>query len=150
MITIEDLSETQLEEFKEAFSLFDKDGDGTVDTNELGQVMRTLGQNPTEAELNEMIQEVDVDGNGEIDFEEFVGLMAKKLNEEDTQEEFVEVFEIFDKDGDDRINQKDLFATLKEMGETVTEADVRDMIEEHGEGNNFLTFEGFIKMMMAK
>ena len=76
-IDIEDLTETQLEEFKEAFSLFDKDGDGTVSTNELGQVMRTLGQNPTEAELNDMIKEVDVDGNGEIDFEEFVGLMIK-------------------------------------------------------------------------
>ena len=48
-----------------------------MSTNELGQVMRTLGQNPTEAELNDMIKEVDVDGNGEIDFEEFVGLMIK-------------------------------------------------------------------------
>ena len=39
--------------------------------------MRTLGQNPTEAELNDMIKEVDIDGNGEIDFDEFVGLMVK-------------------------------------------------------------------------
>ena len=50
------------QEFREAFSLFDKDGDETITTKELGTVMRSLGQNPTESELQEMIQEVDVDG----------------------------------------------------------------------------------------
>ena len=49
------LTEEQIAEFKEAFSLFDKDGDGTITTKELGTVMRSLGQNPTEAELQDMI-----------------------------------------------------------------------------------------------
>ena len=49
-------------EFKEAFSLFDKDGNGVIVTKELGTVMRSLGQNPTEAELQDMINEVDADG----------------------------------------------------------------------------------------
>ena len=51
------LTEEQIAEFKEAFSLFDKDGDGTITTKELGTVMRSLGQNPTEAELQDMINE---------------------------------------------------------------------------------------------
>lgn len=53
-------------EFKEAFSLFDKDGDGTITTKELGTVMRSLGQNPTEAELQDMINEVDADGEEDV------------------------------------------------------------------------------------
>ena len=64
------LTEEQIAEFKEAFSLFDKDGDGTITTKELGTVMRSLGQNPTEAELQDMINEVDADGSGTIDFPE--------------------------------------------------------------------------------
>uniref|UniRef100_A0A2K6S4I3 EF-hand domain-containing protein n=1 Tax=Saimiri boliviensis boliviensis TaxID=39432 RepID=A0A2K6S4I3_SAIBB len=57
------LTEEQVAEFKEAFSLFDKDGDGTITTKELGTVMGSLGQNPTEAELQDVINEVDADGN---------------------------------------------------------------------------------------
>ena len=53
-------------EFKEAFSLFDKDGDGTITSKELGTVMRSLGQNPTEAELQDMINEVDSDGRWKL------------------------------------------------------------------------------------
>lgn len=70
------LTEEQIAEFKEAFSLFDKDGDGTITTKELGTVMRSLGQNPTEAELQDMINEVDADGNGTIDFPEFLTMMV--------------------------------------------------------------------------
>ena len=56
------LSQEQISEFKEAFSLFDEGGYGAIPTKKLGTVMRSLGQNPTEAELQDMINEVDADG----------------------------------------------------------------------------------------
>ena len=69
MFQADQLTEEQIAEFKEAFSLFDKDGDGTITTKELGTVMRSRGQNSqitgsalTEAELQDMINEVDADG----------------------------------------------------------------------------------------
>ena len=62
----------------QAFSHFDKVGRGTITTKELGTVMRSLGQNPTEAELQDMIDEVDT-GNGTIDFPEFLTMMARQM-----------------------------------------------------------------------
>ena len=53
-------------EFKEAFQLFDKDGSGAIDIDELAEVMKSLGQNPTRSELQAMIDEVDESGEGEI------------------------------------------------------------------------------------
>ena len=64
-----------------------QDGDGTITTKELGTVMRSLGQNPTEAELQDMINEVDADGNGTIDFPEFLTMMARKMKDTDSEEE---------------------------------------------------------------
>jgi Ca2+-binding EF-hand superfamily protein len=123
-------------EFKEAFSLFDKgsllllvqgrivadppnsitDGDGTITTFELGTVMRSLGQNPTEAELQDMINEVDADGNGTIDFPEFLTMMARKMRDTDTEEEIKEAFKVFDKDGNGFISAAELRHVMTSLG----------------------------------
>mmetsp|Transcript_19810 Transcript_19810/g.42676 ORF Transcript_19810/g.42676 Transcript_19810/m.42676 type:complete len:82 (+) Transcript_19810:130-375(+) len=66
------LTEEEIADLKEAFSMFDIDGDGTVTLTELKEVMRSLGQNPTDAELVEMINSVDDNGDNEIDFEEVI------------------------------------------------------------------------------
>lgn len=73
------LTDEQIADFREAFSLFDKDGDGTISAKELGIVIRSLGQNPTEKELQELINQADEDDSGTIDFQEFLSLMAHKL-----------------------------------------------------------------------
>merc|ERR1719395_318055 len=127
----QDLTEDQIQEFKEAFALFDKDGDGTITTKELGTVMRSLGQNPTEAELHDMINEVDADGNGTIDFTEFLSLMARKMKDTDTEEELRHV--------------------MPNLGEKLTDEEVDEMIREADiDGDGQVNYDEFVKMMMAK
>ena len=60
------MSPEEVEQYREAFSLFDKNGDGTVSTSELGTIMRSLGQTPTEAELRDIIANVDKNGKMNI------------------------------------------------------------------------------------
>ena len=93
------------------------DGDGTITTKELGTVMRSLGQNPTEAELQDMINEVDADGNGTIDFPEFLTMMARKMRDTDSEEEIKEAFKVFDKDGNGYISAAELRHVMTNLGE---------------------------------
>lgn len=105
----EDYSEEQLEEFKEAFYLFDRDGDGTIDSHELGTVLRSLGHQPTEDEIEDMMKEADLDGNGAIDFEEFLQMMpaaSRNERDENAEEEMREAFQIFDADGNGKITRR--------------------------------------------
>ena len=92
------------------------DGDGTITTRELGTVMRSLGQNPTEAELQDMINEVDADGNGTIDFPEFLTMMARKMKDTDSEEEIKEAFKVFDKDGNGYISAAELRHVMTNLG----------------------------------
>ena len=92
------------------------DGDGTITTKELGTVMRSLGQNPTEAELQDMINEVDADGNGTIDFPEFLTMMARKMRDTDSEEEIKEAFKVFDKDGNGYISAAELRHVMTNLG----------------------------------
>ena len=86
------LSEEKIAEYRASFETFDKDKDGLITTNELGTVMRFYGHNPTENELNKMVAEIDLDGNGTIEFKEFLGLMVRKMRESESEEELIEAF----------------------------------------------------------
>ncbi|CAD7691479.1 unnamed protein product [Nyctereutes procyonoides] len=110
----------QLAKFKEAFSLFDKDGDGTITTKELG---------------TDMINEVDADSNGIIAFPEFF-TMARKLKDTDC-EEILETFQIFDKDGNGYVGAAELHHVMNNLEEKLTgkEAEI-----DGGRQSNYVNF----------
>ncbi|XP_004401596.1 PREDICTED: calmodulin-A-like [Odobenus rosmarus divergens] len=145
------LTEEQIAEFREAFSLFDKDADGTITTKEFGTVMRSLGQNPTEAELQAMINEVDADGNGTVDFPQFLTMMARKMKDTDSEEEIHEAFRVFDKDGKGYISVAELRHVMTKLGEKLTDEEVDEMIREADiDGDGQVNYEEFVQMMIPK
>ena len=147
----EKLSEQQIAEFKEAFSLFDKDNDGKITTKELGTVMRSLGQNPSESELTDMINEVDVDSDGTIDFPEFLTMMARKMKDTDSEAEIAEAFKVFDRNGDGKISAAELRHVLTSIGEKLSDADVDQMIREADTNNDGeIDIKEFTQLLAAK
>ena len=144
------LTEEQIAEFKEAFSLFDQDGDGTIATSRLGTVMRSLGQNPTEAELQDMLNEVDADRNGTIDFPEFLTMMARKMQDVDSEEDLREAFKVFDMDRDGFISPWELRHVMTNLGGELTDEEAEEMFSNADiDGDGRISFEEFVKMMRS-
>jgi len=148
---VDSLTDEQIEEFREAFQLFDKDSNGTISTKELGMVMRSLGQNPTEAELMDMINEVDTDGSGAVDFPEFLNMMARKLESEDRSEEEVrEAFRVFDVERRGQIPVSELRFVMKNLGDKLTPAEIEQLIEEADQDHDGnISYDEFASMMMT-
>ncbi len=125
---MDELSAEQVKECKETFKMFDQDGDGTITTKELGIMMRSLGLNPTEDELQEMIQEVDEDGNGEIDFDEFKTIMYQMMKNPEAEIGTLEAFRVFDKERTGLISQVELKHIFMKMGETMSEEEAEELL----------------------
>lgn len=150
------LDAEQLEELREAFNLFDKDGDGTITANELGKAMEILGQHPTAEELEILINSVDKDDNGVIDFDEFADLMKGHLfTSEDSynpapqeDEELLEAFKMFDRNGDGFISPEELKTAFINLGERMSDREIEEMI--HAADKNMdglIDYKEFIEMM---
>lgn len=105
-----------------------------------------LGHQLDQAMLDEIIAEVDVDGSGQIEFEEFATLAARFLVEEDAeamQQELKEAFRLYDKEGNGYITTDVLREILRELDDKITEEDLSMMIEEiDSDGSGTVDFDG--------
>mmetsp|Transcript_22118 Transcript_22118/g.48542 ORF Transcript_22118/g.48542 Transcript_22118/m.48542 type:complete len:157 (-) Transcript_22118:297-767(-) len=90
-----ELSEAELQEFKEVFELVDTDGGGSIEAPEVRDLMVLLGMRPSLGEVEAMIKEIDIDGNGEVDFEEFIQVMAGQQKTSYTKSELLRAFRLF-------------------------------------------------------
>merc|ERR1712085_62947 len=145
------LSEDEVSDLKEAFSMFDIDGDGTITIIELREVMKSLGQNPTEKELKQMIRSVDADGNNEIDFDEFLILMSsKKPSSDDPDKELRDAFAVFDDDNSGSISREELKKLMKNLGQSLSDGELDAMMDEvDTDGNGEIDFNEFKSMMQS-
>ena len=148
---VNQLSEKQVGEIKEIFSFFDKNSDGCITAKEIGEVMRSLGATPTEAEIEAIVKQIDTDGSGIIDFPAFLTMMAKTMKEKDSEEEIREAFRVFDRDRDGFISAAELRHVMTNLGEKLSDDEVDEMIREANTDNDgHFNYEEFVTMMMRK
>merc|ERR1712149_56164 len=144
------LSEEQIEEIREAFNLFDADNSGAIDIRELKAAMRALGFEVKKEELKKMISDIDNDGNGSIEFAEFLEMMTGKMGEKDTREDIEKVFKLFDDDNTGKISLRNLRRVAQELGENVEE-ELQDMINQADrDGDGEINVDEFYRIMKKK
>ena len=125
-----ELTEQQRTEVRQAFDLFDTDGQGVIDGNALKVVLRALGFEPRKEEVKQMIASVDgAAATGMIDFNEFLELLLAKMGEKDTKEDAMRAFRQFDVDQTGKITFENLKAVSRELGEDMTDEEISEMIE---------------------
>jgi len=138
------ISDREVERLWEAFKVFDADGNNAISTQELGHVMRSLGQSPNDIELRDMIKEVDVDLSGTIDFEEFKALMVSKQG--DRKSRLKLAFSVFDENNSGEITADEMRSVMSTFG--LTDKELDEIVQEvDHDGDGSIDFQEFCQLI---
>ena len=134
MQEVTEINEAEREEFRDAFKLFDKDGDGVITCDEIYDVFKSLGfKKYSKSDVKTMVEAIDIDGNGTIDLDEFIVLLRQKrsgkYDKMTYEDELKQVFEIFDGDGSGEIDADELSTIMNALGEKLSKKDIEFMIK---------------------
>lgn len=130
----EHISSEQISEFKECFNLYDRDSDGLISTEQMILVMRSLGQCPSQRELNELTQ---ILGKPKVTFPEFLDIMWKVMQKSRNPErDILEGFKVYDNKRQGLITMKDLRHVMTRTGEKLTPQEFDYMLSQVGVSRN--------------
>uniref|UniRef100_A0A8V1A2U1 Myosin, light chain 6, alkali, smooth muscle and non-muscle n=1 Tax=Gallus gallus TaxID=9031 RepID=A0A8V1A2U1_CHICK len=135
-----DFSEEQTAEFKEAFQLFDRTGDGKILYSQCGDVMKVLG-NPKSDEMNLKT----------LNFEQFLPMMQTiaKNKDQGCFEDYVEGLRVFDKEGNGTVMGAEIRHVLVTLGEKMTEEEVEQLVAGHEDSNGCINYEELVRMVLS-
>jgi len=143
------LGEEMTDELRQAFQKFDKEKKGRINIQELGRVMRYMGSNPSFNELNDMLR--DYGSAGMMTVDGFLQMMAKDLKDDSNEQDLIEAFQVFDKDGKGYISVMELRNILLNLGEKLTDSEVEDMLRRAAiTGDGSVDYTAFVRSMINK
>merc|ERR1719320_2094824 len=130
--------------YQDAFNHFDCDNCGIIPTKLLGQLLRFVGENPSDAELQDLMNEVDAGSSGFFPFPHFLGMMTRKIDQNSAEDEIREAFKVFDSDGNGFINRQELGYVMENLGENMEKEEIESLINEIDiDGDGQINYEEF-------
>ena len=142
--------EEQIEAFKQAFDLFDKDKGGSISNDELMAVMKSMGTPATKQEIDEMLAANDDDNDGEINFNEFINLMESRAKNPAKQDDtFGQAFKCFDRGHDGKVSVYELQSALANIKSDRTE-EVVDVLKKFEDAEGNINYMEMIKKLLAE
>ena len=147
------LSEEKLAEINEIFAIFDNNSDGYVSTEELGVMIRAIGGNPMDEEVEKLKKEIDPTSIGKFDKAAFINLAAKRPKDTDTLEDIIRALRVISEEGDKATTIKlDKFKYyMANRGEAIPEEDIKQLLNSWGTVNgDSINIEEFAKLIMSK
>jgi len=138
--------EKQIHEYKEAFALWDGDKDGKVGASDIGTMMRSLGMNPTEAEIRQIVKEIP---GGKVDLPSFLKIMQKANTTRIAEKEIIEAFKVFDPSNTGFISIAELRHVLTILGEKLTNEEVHELIKEADDGTGRVNYKNYTKLLIS-
>ncbi len=117
-----------VQEIKAAFDLFDTDLGGSIDTKELKAAMTSLGFESKNGSIFQMITELDSDGNGNLDFPEWLALMTTRVGDKSTKAHFAKIFAMYDDERTGFLSAKNLRRVAQDLGENISEQEIQELI----------------------
>eukprot|EP01104_Vermistella_antarctica_P000516 TRINITY_DN10676_c0_g1_i1.p1 TRINITY_DN10676_c0_g1~~TRINITY_DN10676_c0_g1_i1.p1 ORF type:complete len:152 (-),score=36.28 TRINITY_DN10676_c0_g1_i1:150-605(-) len=144
------------EELREVFSLFDKDGNGSICPGELEGALKALGMEHHEAHVKVLLAKADLDGDGMIEFEEFKNLMwgndcaAVDVLKQASESELRALFKEYDVNGDGYITTQELRVVMEGFGEPLTDEEAADMMKSaDSDDDGRVNYFEFAKLMRS-
>ncbi|CAH3185668.1 unnamed protein product [Porites lobata] len=141
-------TQDEMDEYRDAFALFDEQGDGKIDCNQIGKLLRSLNLNPEDEDIRKIEKDV---GNRRVSFEEFLPIFMKekKNNREVSVQEFIDTLNVFDKDGAGKVSSGELRHVLTALGNKLRDREVDELFSDVGEYHGFIHTADFVKMVMS-
>ena len=137
-------------EFKEAFDMFDRDGEGTIGRSEFTAMMKTLGLELSDAELQTLWEKVDMDKSGEIEFEEMLETLRKNLAPLSREQQVAEAYEAFDTETRGFVRGADVARVMRSMGEAISDREADELLRAANADRGRMNKNEFIALLLHK
>ena len=141
-----DVPQELMQQYRDAFKLFDSNQDGVIDKGEFAEVTKSIGMDQSEESIQLMIDTIG--SNNEVTFSQFIAVMAGKMKGMDTETDVLNAFKVFDKDGSGVVDTEQLIQSLKTFCKNLSEDERSSLINEADpEQTGRIEYEDFVKKL---